>query len=136
MEQKNNTLIIGAGAALVGVFLGWIIWGGSIPRGMHRMPDGGMMNDSHPMMHNSMSMEDMMSAMSASLAGKTGDAFDKAFLEEMIPHHQGAVIMAQMVLASSKRPELIKLANEIIAAQQKEIDMMREWQSSWFGQTQ
>ena len=38
-----------------------------------------------------------------------------------------------MVLAQSKRPELIQLANDIIAAQQKEIDMMRGWQRTWFG---
>ncbi len=86
------------------------------------------------MMHQGMSMDQMMDAMSASLAGKTGDAFDKAFLEEMIPHHQGAIVMARLVLATSKRPELITLANEIIAAQQKEIDMMQQWQSEWFNQ--
>jgi uncharacterized protein (DUF305 family) len=133
MEQKNNTVLFSIGGALVGVFLGWLIWGGTMmPQGMHRMPGGSMMTDD--MMHQGMSMDQMMDAMSASLAGKTGDAFDKAFLEEMIPHHQGAIVMARLVLATSKRPELITLANEIIAAQQKEIDMMQQWQSEWFNQ--
>lgn len=67
-----------------------------------------------------------------SLEGKTGDAFDQAFLKEMIVHHEGAVVMAQQVLATSKRPELIKLANDIISAQTKEIAQMKEWQKAWF----
>jgi uncharacterized protein (DUF305 family) len=40
--------------------------------------------------------------------------------------------MAQQVLATSKRPELIKLANDIISAQTKEIAQMKEWQKAWF----
>jgi uncharacterized protein (DUF305 family) len=79
-----------------------------------------------------MDMKSMMQDMNAGLVGKTGDEFDKAFLSEMIVHHQGAVEMAQVVLKNSKRPELIKLANDIIAAQTKEIDMMKGWQTQWF----
>jgi uncharacterized protein (DUF305 family) len=70
--------------------------------------------------------------MMANLKGKTGDEFDKAFLSEMVVHHQGAVEMAKAVLATSKRPELIKLANDIISAQNKEIEMMQGWQKAWF----
>lgn len=81
------------------------------------------MDMSDPM---SMSMADMNKMM----AGKTGDALDRAFLEGMIPHHQGAVDMAQM-LAGSKHPELVKFGAEIIATQQKEIDQMRQWMKDW-----
>ncbi len=93
---------------------------------MHKMPDGTMMNDV------GMDMHSMMDGMMATLDGKTGDEFDKAFLSEMIVHHQGAVNMAQAVLDTSKKPELIKLANEIITAQTKEIKMMQDWQKAWF----
>lgn len=92
----------------------------------HEMSDGTMMNN------NTMDMGTTMEGMMSGLQGKTGDAFDKEFLSEMIVHHQGAVDMAKAVLATSKRPELIKLANDIIAAQTKEIDMMKGWQSVWF----
>ena len=85
-------------------------------------------------MQNSGSMQNMMQAMSDDLKGKTGDDFDKAFLSEMTAHHQGAVIMAQQVLATSRRPELIKLANDIISAQTSEIGMMKGWEKSWFNQ--
>jgi uncharacterized protein (DUF305 family) len=77
-------------------------------------------------------MDGMMMDMMSGLSGKTGDSFDQAFLSEMIVHHQGAVEMAQSVLKNSKRPELIKLANDIISAQNKEIDMMKGWQGVWF----
>jgi hypothetical protein len=56
----------------------------------------------------------------------TGDA-DADFVRGMIPHHQGAVDMAKIVLAFGKDAELRKLAQEIVAAQEKEIAFMQEW---------
>ena len=80
--------------------------------------------------HNMMQMQ--MDDMSAGLKGKTGDEFDQAFLDEMIIHHEGAVEMAEQVLATSKRPELLKLADDIITAQTTEIRMMMQWRAEWF----
>lgn len=77
-------------------------------------------------------MSSMMMDMNANLRGKTGDDLDKAFLEEMIIHHEGAVEMAQILLDGSQRPELTQLANEIINAQTQEIEMMQQWQTEWF----
>ncbi|MBI5018677.1 DUF305 domain-containing protein [Candidatus Gottesmanbacteria bacterium] len=57
--------------------------------------------------------------------------FDVAFVEDMIPHHQMAVMMANMLKDGSGRPEMKKLADDIIAAQTKEINDMRSWLQTW-----
>jgi len=64
---------------------------------------------------------------------KTAPDFDKAFIEEMIPHHQMAVMMAQMLEQTTKRSEMKQLAKNIIEAQTKEIDSMRNWYRQWYG---
>lgn len=113
MQQNkfiSNTIFL-----VAGVIVGWLVWG---TRAAH-----------HDM--GSMSMESMMSDMNASLAGKSGSAFDQAFLSEMIVHHQGAVDMAQMVLTNGQHQELKDFAQNIITAQSQEIEQMKKWQSEW-----
>ena len=58
--------------------------------------------------------------------------FDKKFIEEMIPHHQMAVMMAQMVWNTTNREEMKQLAKNIVTAQNQEIDQMRNWYNQWY----
>jgi len=69
--------------------------------------------------------------MSDALANKTGDDFDKAFLAEMIIHHQGAIDMAKLAQTNAKHDEVKNLAGDILTVQSKEIDMIQIWQSQW-----
>lgn len=58
--------------------------------------------------------------------------YDLRFIDSMIPHHQGAVTMAQDLLQKSQRLELKKLAQNIITSQQQEIDTLKQWRNKWY----
>ena len=77
--------------------------------------------------HNSMSMMDM----NKQLEGLSGDDYDKAFIEMMITHHEGAVDMAELSASRAKHYEIKQLSQAIITAQDKEIADMKQWQRDW-----
>jgi uncharacterized protein (DUF305 family) len=60
------------------------------------------------------------------LAAARGPDFDKLWLQSMIAHHQGAIAMAQQEVANGKNQDVVSIANTIIAAQQGEIDKMKQ----------
>ena len=68
----------------------------------------------------------MMRMMESMPMSYTGDA-DMDFMMQMRGHHRGAIDMAKVVLANGKDPEVKTLAQEIIAAQEKEIAMIDKW---------
>ena len=75
--------------------------------------------------HDMSSMVGMMSAEDMDELGTlTGAEFDKAWLEMMIAHHEGAVQMAETVKADGKNADVAALADQVIAAQTAEIDTM------------
>lgn len=77
-----------------------------------------------------------MTHMTAELTNKQGDAYDQAFIEQMIVHHQGALDMARLSESRAKHDEIKQLSREIIAAQEKEINLMEQWQKTWGYQSQ
>lgn len=66
--------------------------------------------------------------------GVADNGYDLRFINAMIPHHEGALAMAEEALAKSIRPEIQELAEAIIASQQVEIDQMAQWRKDWYGQ--
>ena len=67
----------------------------------------------------------------AMLRGKR--PFDRAFVDEMVPHHEGAIAMAMAVLPKTRDPELRKLAEEIRRAQEREIAEMSAFRQREYG---
>jgi uncharacterized protein (DUF305 family) len=138
MNYKISTIVLGLALILTWVFhFGDIVQKdkerinnftqnkSGVTGGMHQMPDGSMMMNNG----GSMNMMDMtMTDMVGMMKGKTGKALEKEFITGMIPHHQGAVDMAKVLLQDKTvSPELQKFAQDIITAQEGEIKMMNEW---------
>lgn len=100
-------------------------FGRDLPTGKNVMTQHGMMGGTQSM-HMGMMGNETDSARLENAAD-----FDTAFVEDMIPHHQMAVMMASMLKGGSSRPEMRKLADDIIAAQTSEINEMRKWITRW-----
>ncbi|MFN7678438.1 MAG: DUF305 domain-containing protein, partial [Cyanobacteriota bacterium] len=58
---------------------------------------------------------------------------DAHFIVMMIPHHDGAIAMAELALARARHPEIKALARRIQTSQSKENAQMRQWYGEWFG---
>ncbi|NAS24501.1 DUF305 domain-containing protein [Herbidospora sp. NEAU-GS84] len=96
---------------------GWLtMWGQPVPQDMPGMDHSG-----HEGMPGMMTPEEMND-----LAGSSGKAFDTAFLEMMIKHHEGAVTMARAELSAGFYPPAKSMAETIIATQSAEIAHMKE----------
>lgn len=103
--MKNRTTIIAIGTLIVGLILGCII----APRTVGVMGQMGMQR------------------------GGMQQNIDAHFIEQMIPHHEGAIEMSKLALERSSRPEIKELAQDIIDTQTKEISTMNLWYQDWFG---
>ncbi len=119
MKNQPLLMIAAAGAAVIGALAVMQV----------DLPGTGM---DHPTMAATASgstaayetaMDGMMKNMKMTY---TGDA-DVDFVQGMIPHHQGAIAMAKVELQFGKDPEILKLAENIIKAQESEIATMNTW---------
>jgi len=97
-------------------------FGEDVPKGSTGMMGGGMMSGSGMHMGG---QEDIVSLENAA-------DFDKAFIEGMVPHHQLAIMMANMLKSGTNRPEMLQLAENIISSQSKEIQQMQDWYIQWY----
>lgn len=86
--------------------------------------------------HGDLGLDDQMMGMdSMSMASlEKARPFDEAFIDEMVPHHQGAIRMARLELADGQDPEVMDLARAIIDAQSQEIEQMNQWRQQWYGE--
>ena len=130
--MKKESIMVGVIGLLVGVVVAGFAAGQAVNNnntGMMRMMgmDTNSSQQQTATSHDTMSMADM----TEQLKNKTGDDFDKAFVEMMISHHEGAVDMAELIPSRAKHDEVKALGTAIIAAQTKEIADMKQWQKDW-----
>lgn len=97
-------------------------WGGSYGRGVYS-GWGGWMGRGHGM--------GMMGTDVQWL--KNAPDFDRAFIEQMIPHHRMGVMMASMAQANSQHPQLRDLQQAMVRVQSDEIEQMAAWYRTWYG---
>lgn len=110
-----------------GVFMGWLQqWG--LPQASPRprmawMPGHAQMSSSDPpmLMHGMATDAELQS-----LRDAHGRDAEVRFLQLMIRHHEGGIVMARALLMLSTRHEVVTMANSVIAGQQVEIDHMKE----------
>lgn len=131
MMNKENVMV-----GIVGLLFGVVIAGFTAGQavnnnntGMMRMMgvDANNSQQQTATSHGTMSMADM----TEQLKNKSGDDFDKTFVEMMISHHEGAIDMAELIPSRAKHAEIKTLGEAIIAAQTKEIADMKQWQKDW-----
>ncbi|MBP9818583.1 MAG: DUF305 domain-containing protein [Candidatus Pacebacteria bacterium] len=116
-NNQNNKILYGIGGIVIGLLLAGVLYP------MMRYGNYGMMN----WRNNSVSNQRVSD--NTQVAG----TIDKHFIEQMIPHHEGAIAMANLALTKAKHPEIKTLATAIIAAQTTEIQSMNGWYQDWFG---
>lgn len=109
--MKKEPILYGVIGLLIGVILTGFVAGYSVNHGYY-----GMTN--------------MMGMDSDNVMGRN---VDKQFIEQMIPHHESAIAMANLALQKTKHDEVKTLANNIISSQTAEISTMKEWYKDWYG---
>ncbi|MDQ6804900.1 MAG: DUF305 domain-containing protein [Actinomycetota bacterium] len=98
------------------------------------MPMNGSMSGHMMSADQALGLTMAQSGMTMNMSALNGaKPFDRAFIDMMIPHHQGAIRMARAELARGTNPQLKTIAQGIIADQTKEIGEMNTWRSGWYG---
>jgi uncharacterized protein (DUF305 family) len=106
-------------------------WGGSYGRGVYS-GWGGWMGGRGGMMGGPGRGMGMMGTADVEWLKNASD-FDRAFIEQMIPHHRMGVMMASMAQTNSQHPQLRAMQQAMVKAQSREIEQMTQWYRNWYG---
>lgn len=103
---------------------------GSGGHGGHGTAENGGM-DHDQMGHGSMDMGS--GGMAKQMIMHNGKYSDKAFIDAMVPHHQGAIAMARVALKNAEHDEIRELSRNIVSTQQSEIEELKSIKKEEFG---
>jgi uncharacterized protein (DUF305 family) len=97
--------------------------------------DGGeeSTDDMQGMDHSNMDMSSEGTMAASEMLMENGEYSDERFIDAMVPHHQGAIDMAEVALENAEHLELLQLAQNVISTQQAEIEEMRAIKEQEFG---
>jgi uncharacterized protein (DUF305 family) len=122
--------VVAAQSAEISQLKDWRLeWFGSADTpSMEEMPmlPGMSMPAGHTMSGGAMDMTEEVDGL------RDADPFDRFFIDAMIRHHEQAVEAANIVLAETERDEVRGLAEDIIEAQTREIEQLRDWRAEWY----
>lgn len=123
--MKNSKLIfvIIAGIALVGLAVSGFY--------VYNLSDSAPTRNQHADHGSDNGGADQFAELEAQYAAMEGEDYDRAFVTEMIAHHQGAVSMANLALKNAKHQELKDMAQAITDTQMQEIRQMENWKVEW-----
>jgi uncharacterized protein (DUF305 family) len=134
---KRYTISLGLLALLFAVALALVSCGGA-SAGSEEQESGEQgreesADDMQGMDHSNMDIgsEGMMNA--SEMLMENGEYSDERFIDAMVPHHQGAISMAEVALENAEHPELLQLAENVISTQQAEIEELRSIKEQEFG---
>src|SRR5215218_3302986 len=100
-------------------------------QGTGKQPGGMAGMDHSNMDHGSMGMGS--GSMAREMVMENGKYSDKAFIDAMVPHHQGAIEMAQVALQNAEHEEIKQLSRNIISSQRAEIEELKAIKKEEFG---
>ena len=105
---------------------------GGVGSGQQGDQSGGHGRMDHGQMgHGSMGMGSK--GMAKQMVMENGKYSDRAFIDAMVPHHQGAIAMAEVALKNAEHEEIIQLSRNIISSQQAEIEELKSIKQEEFG---
>jgi uncharacterized protein (DUF305 family) len=87
--------------------------------------------DHSNMDHGSMGMGS--GEMARQMVMENGKYSDRAFIDAMVPHHQGAIAMAEVALKNAEHEEIKELSRNIVSTQQSEIEELKSIKQEEFG---
>lgn len=112
MNRNKQIWLYGITGLLIGIILTWIIASAAV-------------NNNN---------QTMMGMMGLNRSKQANSNIDRHFIEQMIPHHEGAIAMAKVAQQNAAHSEIKTLSDKIITSQTEEINKMRQWYKQWFGE--